>query len=308
MRTTGPPRYAVNPPWGDLPAVNAIVGTRRALDYHVSSYETALTLKSIPRGVATYATPRSRYRLDARAILVLNEGQRYSLDIDAGDRAATLCLFFAPGFVEGVAHAMRGGERALLEPRDGAPAFGVCERLREKSGSLAACLDALDAGMRDRAADEAWLEARTFEVAREIVLLDARDRAAIDAMPGMRASTREEAYRRLHWARDMLDASFAEDITVGRLARVACMAPYHFHRLFKRAFGETPMQRVQRLRLEAAADLLANTDRSVTRVCADVGFASLGSFSALFARRFGEAPSAYRHKSRIGEVHSARRA
>jgi len=295
-------RYAVNPPWGDLPCVNAIVGTRLALDYHVSSYETSLTLKSIPRGVATYATPRTRHRVDARSVLVLNEGQRYSLDIDAADRAATLCLFFEPGFVEGVARAMRAGGDGVLEAGgyEARRAFGVCERLHAKEGALAHVLARLEAGMA-AVPGEAWLEARAFDVARAMVLLDARDRDRIRAMPGLRPSTREEVYRRLHWARDYLDASLAEPLTVARLARVACMSPYHFHHLFRRAFGETPMQRVQRLRLAMAAELLVHSDRSVTRICGDVGFESLGSFGALFRRRFGASPGAFRRKRRIEE-------
>jgi AraC-like DNA-binding protein len=296
-------RFAMNPPWGELPRINAVVGSRLAGDYHVPAYETPLTLKSVPQGVLTYATPRTRYRMDARSVVVLNAGQTYSLDIDADDRAATLAVFFEPGFVEAVARAVRGGERAMLEPAgDEAGTFGACERLHAKEGALAACLAALRERMLARTASEAWIEARLFELAREVVLLDARDRDAMRAMPGLRAATREEAYRRLHWARDFLDGSIAEPLTVASLARVACMSPYHFHHLFRRAFGETPMQRVQRLRLAAAAELLATTDRSVTCVCADVGFESLGSFSALFRRRYGETPRAYRQKRRIGEV------
>lgn len=299
-------RFAMNPAWGELPRVNAVVGSRLAGDYHVPAYETPLTLKSVPQGVLTYATPRTRYRMDARSVVVLNAGQTYSLDIDADDRAATLAVFFEPGFVDAVARALRGGERAVLEPerepRPGSGSFGACERLHAKEGALAACLAALRGRMLAGTASEPWIEARLFELAREVVLLDARDRDAMRAMPGLRASTREEAYRRLHWARDFLDGSIGAPLTVASLARVACMSPYHFHHLFRRAFGETPMQRVQRLRLAAAAELLATTDRSVTRVCADVGFESLGSFSALFRRRYGETPRAYRQKRRIGEV------
>jgi AraC family transcriptional regulator len=124
------------------------------------------------------------------------------------------------------------------------------------------------------------------------------------SFPGLRPSTRIEAYRRLHWARDFIDASFAEPLTVARIARVASISPYHFQRLFRRAFGETPMQRVQACRLTAAARLLTETDRSVTRICIDVGFESLGAFSALFRRRFGAPPSAFRQMRRIEEAGS----
>jgi len=63
-------------------------------------------------------------------------------------------------------------------------------------------------------------------------------------------------------------------------------------------FGETPHQFRIQARLDHAKQLLALSDYSVTDVCMEVGFSSLGSFSALFARRFGSPPSVYRRRVR----------
>ena len=78
------------------------------------------------------------------------------------------------------------------------------------------------------------------------------------------------------------------------------MSRFHFIRQFKSVFGETPVEFRTRSRLERAKHLLAHGEESVTAVCMAVGFSSLGSFSALFARRFGQPPSTYR-KQRAGE-------
>ena len=75
------------------------------------------------------------------------------------------------------------------------------------------------------------------------------------------------------------------------------MSPFHFLRSFSRVFGETPHAFVQRLRLERAKDRLAR-GASVTEVCFDVGYASLGSFSSLFARRVGLPPSQWQRTVR----------
>jgi len=74
------------------------------------------------------------------------------------------------------------------------------------------------------------------------------------------------------------------------------MSPFHFIRRFESVFGTTPHQFRIQSRLERAKHLLALRDYSVTDVCMEVGFSSLGSFSALFARRFGKPPSAYRRQ------------
>jgi hypothetical protein len=76
------------------------------------------------------------------------------------------------------------------------------------------------------------------------------------------------------------------------------MSPFHFIRRFQSVFGETPHQFRIRSRLDRAKYLLAVSDYSVTEVCLEVGFTSLGTFSDLFARRVGTAPSAYRRQVR----------
>jgi AraC-like DNA-binding protein len=85
---------------------------------------------------------------------------------------------------------------------------------------------------------------------------------------------------------------------VHELAREAGMSTGQLIRLFAAVFGETPHQRRIRARIERAKHLLALGDLSVTAVCMEVGFSSLGSFSDLFARRVGMAPSVYRRETR----------
>ena len=100
--------------------------------------------------------------------------------------------------------------------------------------------------------------------------------------------------RHLLRAKDTVDARFREPLDVPALARAAYLSPAHFSREFRRAFGETPHQYLLTRRLERAAALLRNTDRSVTDVCFDVGLRSVGSFTTSFRRVYGMPPTAYR--------------
>ena len=78
------------------------------------------------------------------------------------------------------------------------------------------------------------------------------------------------------------------------MAAVAHVSEAHFIRSFRAVFGETPHRYLQRRRVERSMFLLRETDRSVTDVCLDVGFSSLGTFSRTFREIVGETPSGYR--------------
>ena len=104
----------------------------------------------------------------------------------------------------------------------------------------------------------------------------------------------EDSNRRLLRARDAMDRSYAQPLDIAALARIAHVSQAHFIRTFRATFGETPHRYLQRRRVERAMFLLVQTDRSVTEICLDVGFASLGSFSRTFRAIVGESPSAFR--------------
>jgi AraC-like DNA-binding protein len=100
--------------------------------------------------------------------------------------------------------------------------------------------------------------------------------------------------RHLLRAKDLVDARYREPLDVPALARAAHLSPAHFSREFRRAFGEPPHQYLLTRRLERAAALLRNTDRTVADICIAVGLRSVGSFTSSFGRAFGLSPTAYR--------------
>jgi AraC-like DNA-binding protein len=102
------------------------------------------------------------------------------------------------------------------------------------------------------------------------------------------------ADRHLLRAKDLADARYFEPLDVDDLARAAGLSRAHFSREFRRAFGESPHAYLLTRRLERAAALLRNTDRSVAEICLAVGLQSVGSFTTSFTRAYGRPPTAYR--------------
>jgi AraC-like DNA-binding protein len=112
----------------------------------------------------------------------------------------------------------------------------------------------------------------------------------------------EEVNRRMLRARDAMDRAYAQPLDLPTLAGIANVSEAHFIRTFRATFGETPHRYLQRRRVERAMFLLRATGRSVTDVCLDVGFGSLGTFSRSFRDIVGETPSAYRERGPIVAV------
>lgn len=108
----------------------------------------------------------------------------------------------------------------------------------------------------------------------------------------------DETFRRLCRSRDLLASQYMDPLHLEHAAAEACLSKFHYQRKFRSVFGETPHEFLTRRRMEQARLLLAKGSYSVTEVCLEVGYSSLGSFSARFQQIFGISPTEYRARIR----------
>ena len=259
-----------------------------------------LSLHATFRGREVYETSRSRHAMEPGAYLLLDAGRQVETAVAPGASVESLSVLFEEGFAARVLGSLVTPLDRLLDGAtpDGPVAFVEKTYRFDDAASGGPAVGAALHALRDRAR-LGGLEPGEVEEAHHRLLgllLEARRglRREIDRVGALRASTRAEAYRRLARARDYLEASYDGRVTLADAARVAGIAPHRFLRLFKQAFGRTPHQWLTAARLRAARALVLETDRPVTEVCLAVGFTSLGSFSDLFRRTFGDSPSRLR--------------
>ena len=284
----------VNPPGERLGRENAVLSGRGA-HYYVPDFEGCLSIKSVINGMAVWETEHRRFLLNEDRWLVLNDRQRYTITIDALQPVTTFCRFFERGFVEEVYRAQVTPSDVLLDLPQPAQTATVefITRIEPQDGSVMGFLrrfqTELSGGRMSRIGwDESFLR-----VARMLVLGRGDTVNAIARLPAARHSTRVEVYRRLLRGRDFLLSSLDEPIQLKDMAAAACLSPFHFHRAFRRAFGETPHRYLTRHRLKRAVQLLRRAELSVTEICFATGFESPASFSDLFRRHYGVPPSKF---------------
>lgn len=104
----------------------------------------------------------------------------------------------------------------------------------------------------------------------------------------------------LRRVRDRIDREYARPLDVEDLARGAHMSAGHLSRRFRQVYGESPYSYLMTRRIERAMALLRRGDQSVTDVCFEVGFSSLGTFSTRFTELVGVPPSRYRRSHGLG--------
>jgi AraC-like DNA-binding protein len=104
-------------------------------------------------------------------------------------------------------------------------------------------------------------------------------------------------YRRIVQSKLFIDTNFADNINLGNIADEAFFSKFHFMRLFKKIYGNTPHQYLTQVRIEKAKQLLKENN-AVSSVCFSVGFDSVSSFTGLFKKATGLTPSVFQNQQR----------
>ena len=261
--------------------------------YDSGEVEGWLSIKTVLAGSAVWKTPERQFNVDESSFLILNDRHRYTLQFDSATPVTTFVLFFQRGLVEDALRCRTAPSVRLLdEPHRASGPAEFIERLETRASPLFGLLERFRRSVSpslSTAESEDWF----LRMAAQLVGEERSAARAAAQLPAVRASTRQELYRRVLRGRDQLLSQAAERVRLPDAARAACLSPFHFHRAFTQVFGLTPHQMLTRHRLERAAALLA-AGLSVTDVCLAVGFESLASFSSLFRRHYGVSPRNYR--------------
>ena len=109
-----------------------------------------------------------------------------------------------------------------------------------------------------------------------------------------REDTQHEYYKSINRVLEYVQEHLHENPGLKTLAGIACISPFHFHRIFKATIGESLAEYVQRLRLEYVAERLKTSALSLSELAVRTAYSSEQALSRAFKNYFGLPPKAFK--------------
>lgn len=97
---------------------------------------------------------------------------------------------------------------------------------------------------------------------------------------------------------DYIHAHLDEPLDLNQLAEIACLSPYHWHRIYRSVYGETLAATVKRLRLHRAAGMLIESKKPIGQIAQLAGYSSVQAFTRAFSDSFGLPPARYQQNGK----------
>lgn len=242
---------------------------------------------------------QSRLSVDSKTValrpgffFLTNASQTYDLEIPAS--AETFNIHFGEQFLEEVLESCRFPQELDQNWRVKARPYYVYNRLYPQSPQLHELILAIRAKERDSFLDPLWLEEKLYAILCVILSISHKDFQNMQQLPAMKASSREEIFRRLSLAVDLIYAQFDQPLNLDDLAQCSFFSKFHFLRLFKVAFGKSPHQFITQVRIQKAKEWLQYTDWPIHFIAESIGLENTSSFSRLFYQKTGIYPTPFR--------------
>ena len=263
--------------------------------YECPEFPAGIGLLAAMKGSCDYYVNGAKNPIDQASTFFINRGSGLVIKA-AGKNSAPALLFFRSGFPDLVQHSLNYGDEVLLdEPFNNLPYdFSYLERTHLDPRLHQTILALVELGVSCSSFSSLEADLRIRDIFEDLLKANRDAYKRSQNIQAAKASTRLEIFRRVSQARDWMDANYTTDITLENIATEAAMNSQHFLRMFKQVYLITPHQYLIERKLKKARLLLETTDMTINDICQAIGLESVFSFSILFKRRFGVAPSAVR--------------
>jgi AraC family transcriptional regulator len=264
---------------------------------------TPLTVKFSLYGIVKYRTPNGEYNVNVN-YLIVNEGQKCSCSVNSSQPVELISIFFEKNFASEVLGNLTAPEDKLIfnpSIKNSQP-IQFFEKLYPIDNFVMPVIMKMKIASGVGFEDEEWWEEQFYELLEKMVLVHRNVYKQVEKLPPVKFSTKTDLYKRISRAKEFIDINYTQPLTLEKISNEAFLSRFHFLRLFKEVFGETPYQYISTRRIRMAVMLLTSSSMPVTEICSEVGFDSLSSFSWLFKQKLGLSPDAFRSAFRKADA------
>jgi len=253
-----------------------------------------LSLFTNIRGTSWVSAGGRPVKIISDFFFLTNPGQYYSLEINQKtELTETFNIHFGEQFAEEVMASLSNRPEFLLEHEFEKPTATVnfYNRLYPKDEVTNRLIDSIRCRPQ---IEPIFEEEQLYQLLAHLLQQQTQLYKVKQMIPALKSSTREEIIKRLFISTDYIYTFFHQNLSLGELAQVSCLSKFHFLRLFKTAFGETPHQFITKVRVQKAKELLQSKSLEVGDIAKQVGFNNASSFSRLFYNQTGAYPTQFR--------------
>jgi len=221
-----------------------------------------------------------------------NHDQHYTLEINQPKPCETFNIHFGEYFMSQVLNACIHSDEMLLEnPASSERQIFFHNRVQRRNAEI----DDIICDIHRENFNSMQLEEKLYELSVALLVEEKHLRQSQQRLPVCKLSTREEILKRLLMATDYIHSFYDRELSLEEISIAACLSKFHFLRLFKVVFRQTPYQFINAVRVERAKDLLLHSRFEIQQVARATGFRNASSFSRMFFQQTGMYPTTFRN-------------
>ena len=259
-----------------------------------------LSIRCMLAGEQHYKVGSNDYMVHPGNYLVVNQGQHYRTSFTADTEQEMILVAFKPGLAEALMRDMSCSEEELLDdPFDvSSGQLLFFERTYDKDPQIAQLFLQLGGLLHNTCEDQQVdTDAIYTRMLKRLICLHQHLRPEIDRIKSRKQSTRTELYKRLHIARDYMEAHMGAQLRLEDISQAACLSVHHFKRAFSELFGISPHRFLVDKRMQRSKLLLKDRLLTIETISQLSGFADTSAFIRAFRLSEGMTPGQFRKGS-----------
>jgi AraC family transcriptional regulator len=253
------------------------------------------------QGNSFCSVDRQTARIDEDHYFVSNRSQLYTLQVEERSvKTETFNIHFGEFFSESILNSLVTPAHKILDAGAEKQLSPVLffNQLHRRDATFNALIRAILTSHKENGYNKLRFDEQMTALLSYHLQQHQHIAKIVNKLPPVQQATRIELYKRLSRAMDVLRSGFCGEVSLDELATEACLSKYHFLRLFRTAYGLSPYQYIQHLRIEKARALLSGSVIPINDLAGLLGFENSQSFSRLFFQRTGFYPTQYRLRSK----------